>query len=132
MLTDGQSPDQQNGLNTFPREHRLLTSTDFKQVFDQVTVRAGTGELFFLASFSSSQTGPRLGFIIARKQVKKAVDRNRIKRIVREEFRHLESAYPQLDIIVMAKKGAHDLDRQTLHQATRYLFRKLKKRHSAQ
>lgn len=117
-------------LNGFPKHRRLLTSSDFDQVFKQVAVKAGTGELFLLASPSSSDHAPRLGFIIARKQVKRAVDRNRIKRIVREEFRTLGAGYPDLDIIVMARRGAQQLTRQATHEAARYLFRKLSKRYA--
>lgn len=113
----------------FPKSKRLLTSRDFQNVFQQVAVKAGTAELFLLASPSVGSAGARLGFIIARKQVKKAVDRNRLKRIWREEFRMLHNDYPDLDIIVMTRKGAHQLSRQAVHKAARYLLQKLKKRY---
>lgn len=118
---------------SFPRSRRLLTKSDFNRVFERATVRAGTGELFALASPASDSTEQpqaRLGFIVARKHVRRAVKRNLIKRIAREEFRLLDPALPPLDIIVMARKGADKLDRQKLHEAVRYLFRKLRQRHN--
>ena len=126
--TRGHSIDR--ATNGFSKQRRLLTSSDFDQVFKRVAVKAGTGELFLLASPSLSEHAPRLGFIIARKEVKRAVDRNRIKRIVREEFRTLGETYPDLDIIVMARRGAQQLSRQATHDAAQYLFRKLSKRYA--
>ncbi|MGH8529161.1 MAG: ribonuclease P protein component [Nevskiales bacterium] len=49
--------------------------------------------------------GPRLGLIVPRKQVALAVERNRIKRIVRESFRQNRGALPQLDMVVMVRSG---------------------------
>ncbi|MFY0663586.1 MAG: ribonuclease P protein component [Natronospirillum sp.] len=112
----------------FPRTRRLLTPGDYRQVFDNVVVKAGTAEIFLLARSASDQEGPRVGFIISRKNVRRAVARNRIKRVVREHFRHLPADYPKLDIIVMARKGADKLPAQSLHDAVQYLFRKLNKR----
>ncbi|MFC3851593.1 ribonuclease P protein component [Salinispirillum marinum] len=112
----------------FPRTKRLLTAGDFRTVFDRATVKAGTAELFLLATPATEFTTPRIGFIISRKNVRRAVARNRIKRIVREQFRHLPKDYPSFDIIVMARKGADRLEPKTLHSTVSYLFNKLNKR----
>ena len=46
---------------------------------------------------------PRLGLAISRKVDKSAVARNRIKRIVRESFRHHQSQFGGLDWVVMGR-----------------------------
>ena len=45
----------------------------------------------------------RLGLAIAKKHVKLAVDRNRIKRVIRESFRHHKQQIRGLDLVVLAK-----------------------------
>ena len=55
----------------------------------------------------------RLGMAVSRKAVPRAVDRNRIKRLVRESFRHT-SELPNMDIVVIARPAARGADSSTL------------------
>jgi ribonuclease P protein component len=48
-------------------------------------------------------TTARLGLAIAKKSVKKAVDRNRIKRVVRESFRHQKWTLSNIDFVVLCR-----------------------------
>lgn len=50
-------------------------------------------------------THARLGMAISKRVVKTAVERNRIKRIVRESFRHHQNQLAGLDIVVMCREG---------------------------
>jgi ribonuclease P protein component len=52
----------------------------------------------------------RLGLAVSRKVSKSAVQRNRIKRLVRESFRKHRAHLPALDIVVMARPGAAECD----------------------
>ena len=56
------------------------------------------------------RTGPeghaRLGLAVSRKVSKRAVERNRIKRVVRESFRNGREGLPALDILVIARSSA--------------------------
>lgn len=52
----------------------------------------------------------RLGLAVSRKVSKSAVQRNRIKRLVRESFRKHSAGLPPLDIVVMARPGAAGCD----------------------
>ena len=62
---------------------------------------------------------------MARKHVKRATDRNRIKRLVRESFRHRQDDIPNLDVIVLARPGVGALDNQQLYQQLDRLWGKL-------
>jgi ribonuclease P protein component len=52
---------------------------------------------------------PRLG-VVTTKRLGKAVRRNRVKRLLREFFRHHKGVLPSQDIVIIAKKGAADLN----------------------
>ncbi len=49
--------------------------------------------------------GPRLGLVVT-KRLGKAVQRNRVKRLLREFFRRHRTQLPAVDLVIMAKKGA--------------------------
>jgi ribonuclease P protein component len=58
----------------------------------------------------NDQDGPRLGLAIARKHARAAVDRNRIKRLVRESFRHHLQLLGPLDLVVLGRNGLAQRD----------------------
>ncbi|WP_090368004.1 ribonuclease P protein component [Ferrimonas sediminum] len=111
---------------TFERELRLLTPAQFKSVFAN-PVRAAHPHLTLLA-IPNELSHPRLGLTVAKKHVKKACQRNRIKRIVRDDFRRHQHDLPAVDIVAIAKRGVDELDNATLHKLVEKLFRKLTKR----
>ena len=61
----------------FPREFRLLTPENFNNVFKD-PIRAGSPYITVLAK-NSDLNFPRLGMIVPKKALKRAVWRNRIK-----------------------------------------------------
>jgi len=73
----------------------------------------------------------RIGLIIAKRHVKRAVDRNRIKRQVRESFRHRRDQLPSLDIVVLARPGLASLDSSEVYRQLDKLWRKLAKQTEA-
>ena len=113
--------------NTYPRELRLLTPADFQFVFDNPPVKAVTKEVTVLAK-PNSLPHPRLGITVSKKRARLAVERNRIKRIMRESYRLQQHNLSGFDIIVIAKPGITNLDNPALHDLMNYLWRKLSKR----
>ena len=49
---------------------------------------------------------PRLGVIVAKRVLRRAVDRNRAKRLIRETFRCAKASLPALDIVVQVRSDA--------------------------
>ena len=69
----------------FSRQSRLLRPAEFKQVFQQ-PVRSGD-RCFRVFARPNGMQNHRLGMAVSKKTCSKAVGRNRIKRVVRENFR---------------------------------------------
>jgi ribonuclease P protein component len=69
----------------FSRQSRLLRPSEFKSVFKQ-PIRSGDDCFRILARANGIQCH-RLGMAVSKKACAKAVGRNRIKRVVRENFR---------------------------------------------
>lgn len=88
----------------FPRHLRLLNPEDFRRVFALSKYKAFCPG-FLLLAMPNQLNKPRLGFVFSKKNLKKAVDRNKFKRMFREAFR-LQTSLPNIDIIVLATKSA--------------------------
>lgn len=100
----------------------MLTPTHFTFVFQQPQ-RAGTPQITILGRLN--QLGhPRIGLTVAKKHVKRAHERNRIKRLTRESFRLRQHELPAMDFVVVAKKGIADLDNRALTEALDKLWRR--------
>lgn len=94
--------------NAFPKTARLLSPKDYKPVFDNSRYKVSTKQFLLLATASQARR-PRLGLVIAKKHVSKAVQRNKLKRVLRESFRLRQSEMPLIDIVVLARKDADKL-----------------------
>ncbi|MEH6566457.1 MAG: ribonuclease P protein component [Halopseudomonas sp.] len=108
----------------FAPEFRLLTPAQFKNVFDGATCKASGPSLLLLAR-ENDLAHARLGLVIAKKNVRRAVDRNKVKRIARESFRQHRAELGNLDIVVLARKGVGDLDNTALHALYQGMWRRL-------
>lgn len=62
---------------------------------------------------------------IAKRQVRRAVDRNRLKRLARETFRRQFRELPGIDLVVMARTAATTVDNATLQRALHRHFHRL-------
>ncbi|MFV2058922.1 MAG: ribonuclease P protein component [Thiohalomonadales bacterium] len=111
----------------FPRARRLLIGADFQTVFRKTRCRSADKYLCILTTVNN-RTFSRLGLAIAKKKIKTSVGRQRIKRLVRESFRHHQQQMIVkqlgLDIVVMANPAASQA---TNHQIFASLQRHWKK-----
>jgi len=96
----------------FPKDKRLITASDYQFVFKKA-IRSSDKYFTILARNSKTERG-RLGLAISKKAVKLAVQRNRIKRLIREYFRLNNEIIPCCDFVIMAKNGADKMSNQIL------------------
>jgi len=68
-----------------------------------------------------------LGIIIAKHHLKRAVDRNLMRRLVRESFRQHKETLKGLDIIVLLRSKCTPLDKKALRDDIDNLWLQLKK-----
>jgi ribonuclease P protein component len=108
----------------FSKQKRLLKPFEFQRVFAQANLKASTRNLLLLAA-PNKLTHARVGFVITKKQVQHAVQRNRIKRIIREYFRLHCNEMPPVDIIVLARKGFDGLSNDDINNGFASLWLKL-------
>ena len=88
----------------FTRAQRLLSPADFTRVLKSGKRHAN--RWFTVVYAPGPAPRPRLGMTVSRKVSRSAVQRNRIKRLVRESFRTHAARLPDIDIVVMARPGA--------------------------
>ncbi len=87
----------------FGRDKRLLTARDYTAVFKNPPYRVSDQYMLLLAR-PNGRGYSRLGCVVAKKNVRRAVARNRIKRVVRDTFRRQQFLMP-MDIVFIAHKG---------------------------
>jgi ribonuclease P protein component len=107
----------------FPPEHRLHTSKEFGRVFADPA--RSTDRFFTILGRPNARTVARLGLTISRRASKRAVDRNKLKRLTRETFR-MQQSLPCWDFVVMAKTGADRTERRVLRDSLERHFTRLK------
>ncbi len=77
---------------------------EYKKVFAKPI--KSTDRFFTLLVIKNDCGYPRLGLAIAKKNIRKAVTRNLIKRTVRENFRLQQQELINFDIVVLARRDA--------------------------
>ena len=110
---------------SFSKARRLLTAKDYSRVFDGTEARASSKYLLLLARLNNHGPGHRLGLVIAKKNVRLAVQRNRIKRVAREFFRTLPESEPPMDVVLLTRRGIGQLDNAELFSILQQQWQKL-------
>lgn len=107
----------------FSRASRLTSAADYSRVF-QNNLRV-KDDCITLVLGKTSGTSSRLGMAIAKKQVKRAVDRNRLKRLLRESFRKRIKNLPPVDIVIMVRHNILSLSNQEIYARLEKLWQKV-------
>lgn len=113
------------------KHQRLLKPVDYSSVFGGADYKISDRSILFLARHN--QLGyARIGLVMAKKNIRLAVQRNRIKRQVRESFRVNNVCENNLDIVVMARRGLDQMDNQAIRSLLNNCWHKLAQKHAVQ
>lgn len=100
----------------FPRTARVTSAGEYRRVFQNSQCKSSDRWLTVLA-LGNGLGHARLGLAISRKAEKTAVGRNRVKRIIRESFRHHKGELNAWDLVVIARPGVAAQSRSALQAA---------------
>ena len=102
---------------------RLHKPAEFKRAYIQGR-RFANGQ-FTMHACANGGAAPRLGLSIAARVAGNAVQRNRIKRQVRESFRHQQQALVGFDIVVGVRSGVRGIGKPALRSSLEGLWQQV-------
>jgi ribonuclease P protein component len=104
------------------RSLSLRGGAEFQRVWENG--KAWSNTLFVIRAFVNGGSSARFGFVVGKK-VGNAVERNRMKRRMREVVRSCyEQITPGWDVILIARRGAENADYVTLQAAIENLLKR--------
>ena len=105
----------------FPRAARVRAKAEFGRVFD-----AGkrTADPLMALHWLADDAAPRLGLAVSRKVDPRAVGRNRIKRVLRDDFRRRRALLQPGAYVLVVRGAAAKADGAALRQAFERLLRR--------
>jgi ribonuclease P protein component len=113
----------------YSRLSRLTTPAQYQRVFSGAQ---RSGDRYFTVLYRSNDGDTaRLGFAVAKKRIRKAVGRNRIRRLARESFRHECRTLGGIDIIIMARAAAEAASNADLYASLEQHWDRVRKAESA-
>jgi ribonuclease P protein component len=124
--------DREGTSNRFclSRDRRLQSSTEFSRVLNQ---RINGRSKYFRYSLAPNTLAiPRMGLTVSRKVSGRAVERNRIRRQLKEYFRHHQELTRGYDLVVLCIPGNGKLSNKVIRDDLEKLWEKLEKHLSQQ
>jgi len=107
----------------FPRTLRLCKPGDFRRVY--ANGRRLGNEFFTINAEANALERARLGMSVAVRTLGSAVARNRVRRLIRESFRHHQARVPPVDVIVGVRTAARAASAAELRASIDRLWQKL-------
>lgn len=114
-----------------PKDERLKNAGDFRSVFrNQKGAKAGT---LLLKAKPSTKQASRFGIVISKQVSKKAVERNRLRRLLGEALKKEQDSLPSPhDIVLVALPGFSVPDLEGARSVVSQLIEKLFPKKTAQ
>lgn len=113
----------------FPPTARLRNPRAFRRAFRHG--KRYVDGCFVVIVVDNGSRDPRLGLAISKRRAPRAVDRNRIKRIVRERFRVAAPDLPGVDIVILARSKTAADSRRALHASLERHWRRVIAAHAS-
>jgi ribonuclease P protein component len=107
-----------------PADRRLRRKSEFEAVYARG--RRFGDSFFAVVTCANGVGGPRLGLAVAAKTAGNSVERNRIRRIVRESFRLHQHDIPSVDLVVSARARVRGTASRELRASLDALWNKLR------
>ncbi len=111
------------GRLTLPAQRRLRRKSDFEAAYARGR-RMGNG-FFAVIATPNDSGGPRLGLAVSLRVAGSSVERNRLRRTIRESFRLHQHELPAVDLVVSARDRARDAQGSDLRESLLALWKKL-------
>ena len=109
----------------FSSDWRIRTTAVFQYVYSKRQRLSGR---YYLLYYLDNNIGhSRLGVVASKRSVKKAVIRNRVRRMVKEVFRRKKNRLPSFDLIFIAKARASEANSRELYKCINRLLEQLVK-----
>lgn len=118
------SEERQKVNQTFAKKYRIVKPAHYKFLFNKP--KRVIDKNFIIIAKINEEKFPRLGLAISKKSIKLSVQRNRIKRLIKEYFRtQIITTDQPIDFVVMAKKNINTLSNKKLLISLDTIFSKL-------
>ncbi|MBN8519612.1 MAG: ribonuclease P protein component [Candidatus Accumulibacter sp.] len=109
----------------FPKQYRLIKTDEYSSVFG---FRRALKSRHFLLHYRPRSIdevpGARLGLVVAKRFLRRSVDRNLVRRLAREQFRLMRSRLGSSDLVLRLAVRPLMLDRRALAQEIQGLLSK--------
>jgi ribonuclease P protein component len=111
------------GMFSFPRQAKIVKTDDFSSVFN---LRKRIANKHLVMRYQpSEQNRARLGLIVSKKTAKLAVQRNYMRRVMRELFRLNQQHLPKIDLVIQIQKAFDQTNFAEIKSEFEFLMKKL-------
>ena len=111
--------------NNLSKQNRLLKQHEYQRVFS-TPVRISDSSLLLLARANDDKIA-RLGLAISKKRIKSSVDRNLVKRLIRESFRLNKDKIVGWDVVIITHRNMDKINKQRITKSINNHWRALQK-----